>query len=96
MATITFKAKVQTVYNMDDTEAFKYVAVPNFTKSHCDMDSFRKHPKFGGLANSDLFKNVLARIKRDNFKNDMVKLDNIPANVTIDTSKFLAVVTVEV
>lgn len=96
MATITFKAKVQTMYNMDDTEAYKFISVPQFKTSHADRESFRKHPKYSGLVNSDLFQNVLSRIRRDTIKNDMVRLDQLPANVSVDASGFLAVVTITV
>ena len=83
------------VRNVDGTPAFQYVAVPVLTRSHCDITAFRSHPKFGGLANSDLFPNVLARIKRDRL-GERIRLDKIPDGVTIDTSSFLAVVTVDV
>lgn len=93
-ATIQFKAKVQTVYNMDDTVAWQFVKVPKLTRSHCDMPSFRSHPKFGGLANSDLFPNLISgQLKLHNIKED-IRLDRIPECVTIDTSGFLAVVTI--
>ena len=45
MATITFKAKAHDVRNMDDSLAYRMVNVPKLTRSHCDMDSFRKHPR---------------------------------------------------
>lgn len=87
---IEFKAKVQTVYHMDDTVAYTYVSVPNFTRSHCDIAAFRKHPKYSGLVNSDLFKNVLARIKTNVAKNGVIRLDRLPEGCEIDTSGFLA------
>lgn len=98
MATISFKGKAFTVYNADDTPAYEAVKLPaRFTRSHCDMNAFRRHPKFGGLANSDLFPNILSKIKRDTFGNrDWVRLDQIPAGVTVDTSGFLAVVCFDV
>ena len=94
MASIEFRAKVETIYNMDDTVAFQRIKVPTLDRKHCDMAAFRKHPKFGGLANSDLFKNVLARIKRDRL-GDYVRLDRIPEGVTVDTSGFLALVSLD-
>ena len=94
MASIEFRAKVETIYNMDDTVAFQRIKVPTLDRKHCDMAAFRKHPKFGGFANSDMFKNVLARIKRDRL-GDYVRLDRIPEGVTVDTSGFLALVSLD-
>ena len=94
MAKIEFRAKVENVYNMDDTLAYSLVKVPSLDRKHCDMNAFRKHPKFGGFANSDLFKNVLSRIKKDRL-GDHIRLDRIPEGVTIDTSGFLALVTLD-
>lgn len=94
-ATIEFRAKVEPVYNMDDSLAWQDIRVPRLEKRHCDMAAFRKHPKFGGFANSDLFPNVLAKIRKDRL-GDRIRLDRIPEGVHIDTSGFLAVVRVEV
>lgn len=94
-AKITFKAKVQTIYNMDDSVAYQFIKVPELKRSHCDMDAFRKHPKYGSLANSDLFPNVLRWIKA-NLLGDIIRLDRVKPNVAIDTSGFLAKVTVTV
>lgn len=96
MATITFKAKIRTVYNVDDTPAFDDITVPQLQRRHCDMPSWRKHPKFGGLANSDLLPNILTRIRRDIAPNGTIRLDRLPDNVTVDASGFLAIVTIEV
>lgn len=94
MAKIEFRAKIETVYNMDDTVAYQRVKVPVLTHKHCDMNAFRKHPKFGGLANSDLFPNVLTRIRKDRL-GEYVRLDRTPEGVTIDTSGFLALVALD-
>lgn len=98
MAQIQFRAKVVTVYNHDDTPAWQYVTVPKLARSHCDMAAFRKHPKYGSYANSDLFPAMLERIAREvvgPYSRDL-RLDKAPANVTIDASGFLALVTIEV
>ena len=94
MATIQFKAKAHSVRYVDGTPAYRYVPVPTLRRSHCDMAAFRKHPRYGGLANSDLFPNVLARIRSD--LGERIRLDRIPSNVSVDESGFLASVTVEV
>jgi hypothetical protein len=94
MAAITFKAKVQTVYNHDETVAWRYVKVPKVTRAHCDMAEFRRHPVFGSYANSDLFDNLISRqFKNAGIKSE-IRLDRVPECVTIDESGFLAVVTI--
>ncbi len=98
MATITFKGKVQDMlYSGETVPSYQYIKIPTLDRKHCDMSAFRNHPRYGGLANSDLFNSCLARIKRDIFgTSDLLKLNNIPANVTVDMSGFLAIVTIEV
>lgn len=96
MTQIQFKAKVQKCYFSDGT-FYEYLPVPEFDRKHCDMAAFRSHPKFGGFANSDLFKGMLRHVRRDLFGNSStLKLNDIPQGVKVDTSGFLAVVTVEV
>lgn len=96
MASITFKAKPEVIYNMDGTPAYSRIKVPALSRSHCDMDSFRQHPTYRGLANSDLFKNVLSKIRRERL-GEYIRLDrDLPEGVTVDTSGFLASVSIEV
>ena len=97
MATITFKAKPRAVYNHDDTLAYTYVEVPTFTRKHCDMDAFRRHPRYGSFANSDLFPGILNRIRRDTFGSSaQLRLDLIPPGVSVDGSGCLTIVTLSV
>lgn len=96
MAKIEFKGKVRSMYNMDDTLVYQYISVPELDRKHCDMHAFRAHPKYGPYANSDLFKGMLRHIRTATFGRDIVRLDAIPAGVTIDTSGFLAVIRWEV
>ena len=96
MARIQFKGKVETIYNVDDTIAYKRIKVPNLDRKHCDMNAFRYHEKYGSYANSDLFKQILGRIKDSFFKSGWIKIDNIPDNVIVDTTGFLAVVIIDV
>jgi hypothetical protein len=101
MAKITFKAKVQKVYNMDDTLAYSYVKIPKLNQRHCDMNAFRQHPKYGGYANSTLFPSILGRIVKELFTHSyslgyIIKLDEIPEGVKVDTSKFLAEIEINV
>lgn len=96
MAQIKFKGKVQSVYNMDDSIAYQYIQVPALDRKHCDMGAMRQHPKYGSYANSDLFKGMLNRIRKTVFGGEMLRLDRIPESVTVDTSGFLAVVSLDV
>jgi hypothetical protein len=94
---IQFKAKIQEVLNMDDTVAYQYVSVPVLKRSHVDMNAARNHPKYGGYANSDMFPGMLARIRSDLIKGSLgLRMDRLPENVVVDTSGFLANVTIEV
>jgi hypothetical protein len=101
MAVIKFKAKVQPVENMDGTFAYNMIQIPELKRNHCDMDAFRSHKKYGGFANSDMFPAMLKRIRQDvggsagrlRFGGDGHEL---PDNVTVDLSGFLANVTIEV
>jgi hypothetical protein len=96
MPNITFKAKVQTVYNMDDTVAYQYVQVPELKRAHCDMNAFRSHPRFAAYANSDLFPNLLKRAVAAAGVGSTIRLDRPLDCVTVDASGFLARVTINV
>lgn len=98
MAKITFKTRIEMVYNMDETpygEAFK---IPNIKTSHCDMNAFRTHSEFGSYANSVLFLQILSRhLKRLGLPaGQYVYIDKLPKNVTIKRTDFLSIVTIEV
>ncbi len=95
MATIEFRAKVEKLSYADGQFAYSRVKVPKLGRQHCNMAEFRCHPKYGAWANSDMFPSVLRRRANDLGIGDYIKLDNIPAGVTVDTSGFLAVVTIE-
>jgi hypothetical protein len=97
MASIQFKAKIENMGEVgSDVVLYQYVCVPVLTRKHCDMAAFRNHPKYGAYANSDLFNGVLARIRQNVFNGQWLKLNAIPAGVTVDTTKFLAVVSIDV
>ena len=91
---IKFKGKIETIYNADDSVAWRWVKVPKLERRHCDMVAFRDHPRYGAYANSDLFGNLLTRALKDAGVKDYIKLHDIPACATIDESGFLAVVTI--
>ena len=97
MARITFKGKPETISNVDGSLAYEYIRVPVLDRKHCDMGAFRSHPKYGSYANSDMFKGMLARIRSELVGGSLgLRLDRLPANVTVAPGSFLAVVTVEV
>jgi hypothetical protein len=91
-ASVSFRAKVRRVYNADETLAYEYVPVPKLGRSHCDMNAFRSHRRFGAYANSDLFPAMLRRAADAIGVNNVLRLDRVPEGVTVDTSGFLAVV----
>jgi len=100
MAKIEFKAKVESVYHVEGGLAYQIIRVPIFDRKHCDMQAFRFHKQYGGIANSKLFPNALARIRRDKFGvkdyNPHIRLDQLPEGVSVDTSGFLAIVSIDV
>ena len=96
MPNVTFKAKIRTVYNMDETPAWRDVKVPKLARAHCDIAAFRVHPKYGAYANSDLFPTMLARAVKSIGIGEYIRLDKIPAGVSIDASGFLAHVTISI
>lgn len=100
MATITFRTKPYdaegAVYTDDAPDPHKRVSVPELTRKHCDMDAFRRHPKYTSYANSDLFQNILVGIRRKVAPNGYLRLDRLPEGVSVDASGFLAKVTIEV
>jgi len=95
MPQVRFKAKVQRVVNMDGTPAYEYVKVPALNRRHADMHAFRTHPEYGPLANSDFFPSVLAHAAKAVAPEGIIRLDKVPDGVTVDTSGFLAVVTLD-
>lgn len=98
MNRIQFRAKVQTVhYARHDAPDHMYIQVPELKRSHCDMNWFRRSRRFGSYANSDLFLSMLKREMGRMGVESRIRLDRpFPAGVTVDTSGFLALVTIEV
>ena len=90
---ITFKAKIKTMLWVDGTFSYQYVEVPVLKRKHCDMQAFRNHPRYGFLANSDLFVGVLAKIRKKVFQGGILKINDLPVGVEIDNTGFLAVIT---
>ena len=96
MSKIQFNAKVENIYD-GDLVSYRRIKIPELTRHHCDMQSFRQHPKYGGFANSDLFPGVLRRIKGTVFNGrEFIRLDAVPSGVTVDSTGFLANVSFEI
>jgi len=95
MPRVTFKAKPETVYNFDGTPAFTWIKVPALSAKHCDMSAFRRDPVFGGFANSDILPGILARALNVAGIGSHIKLDSIPACVTVTPGPLLSVVSIE-
>lgn len=96
MPNIMFKAKVETVWHMDLSPAYQRIKVPKIERRHCDMNAFRTDKKFEPYANSDLFPSLLRRAIRDAGIGEYIRLDAVPESVEIDTSGFLAQVTIKI
>ena len=96
MPNVTFKAKVQTVYNTDETVAYQYVQVPALKRGHCDINEFRRHPRYGAYANSDLFPSLLRRAVEGAGVGNIIRLDRLSDCVAVDTSGFLATVVISI
>ncbi len=95
MAKISFKAKSEPFQYADEPEPRYFrVKVPVLTRSHCDMEAFRKHPKYGSYANSDLFPAMLARIRSEKLGN-YINLSDIPSGVTV-AQGYLVTISIDV
>ena len=99
---ITFRGKVQSCKYTDGTLASRYIRVPKLTKSHADMTAARKSAKWGGLANSDLFPQILNRLALESgckvvgegMRIDLLK--PLSDRIKVDESGFLATVTITI
>lgn len=58
------------------------------------MHAFRMSKTLGSYANSDLFPGMLKRAPNAAGIGDYIHLDRLPASVKVDTSRFLAEVTI--
>jgi len=92
---ITFKARIETIRNADDTIAYERIKVPRLDKQHCDMRRARNHPRLGSYANSDLFPAMLRRMATARGVIPYIRLDQLPDGVSVDAAGFLATVTID-
>lgn len=97
MTTVRFRTKTREMWYVgEETPAYTYVQVPKLTRNHCDMAEMRKSKRFGHYANSDLFIGLLNRCVRELGIQDRIRLDSLPPCVTVNTSGFLAEVTIAI
>ena len=105
-AAIKFRAKAQTTGYAGKEETWQEVSVPELKRSHCDMPAFRQCE--WAHANSDLFVGILRQLRTAVAKHGTLRLDELPKEVphaigrhnlilrvSVDTSGFLACVTIE-
>jgi len=74
---ITFKAKQGERQIFKDDGSMPIVRgyyIPKITRKHCDMSEARQHPKYSGLANSDLFERIIDRDVKAKY-GDFITLD---------------------
>lgn len=96
MPNITFKAKVEAVYHMDNSVAYHRIKVPKIERRHCDMGAFHTDRYFGPYSNSTVFMPLLRAAMKDAKVSEYIRLDTVPENVEVDTSGFLAQVTIRI
>jgi hypothetical protein len=96
MPNITFKAKVETVWHMDHSPAYQRIRVPKIDRKHCDMGAFHLDDKFGPYSNSNVFLPLVRSAMKDASIPEYIRLDAVPESVEIDTSGFLAQVTIHI
>ena len=98
MLTIEFKTKAYNSRIYSDEHSRPFVSVKkNITRADVvDMQAFRNHPKYGGLANSDLANGLIRKLVKSVIgEKQQLDTDNLPNGVTVDMSGFLAKVTIQ-
>jgi len=77
-------------------EYYERIKVPALKRSHCDIKAFYKDKKYSGWVNCDFFISILERSLSKLGIREYIRLDQIPETVKIDTSGFLATVTIDI
>ena len=91
MAQIQFKTKVRKLHEADDTLSDYIELKRAVTRHDCDLKP-HQHTYY----NCDMFPAMLNRAyKAVTGSKEWIRLNQLPEGVTVDTSKFLAVVTVQ-
>ena len=89
MKTVSFKTKVKEIWDGDIKKPF-ITFKKSITRSDCDFN-YHEHT----YGNSDLFLNMLNGSYKQAINNkEWSKLENLPESVQVDSSKFLATVTI--
>ena len=101
--TIEFRAKVHTNHYSDGSAAARFIRVPKLGVRHvADMGAARASRKFGMYANSDLFPSMISRAAESvgcRRVGDYLCVDllaNVPPEIVVDESGFLANVRISV
>lgn len=96
MPALSFRTKVQRPIYLDGSPAPAFIKLPaTITSAHYSREDFRNDARYSSYVNSDLFPNIIRSALRKAGIPATIRLDQIPSNVTIDESGFLAKVTVE-
>ena len=79
----------------------KWVKLPDLSAAHIDTASFRKDPRWSGYANSDLLRGMIRRSMNEagqsrTMWDGTVRVWLDAPGVTVDTSGFLSVVTIDI
>lgn len=82
MAIIKFKTKARKLW-ISETDSVTEYQIPKLTRSHCDMRLWRTHPKFGGLANSDLFIGLINSLVKKTYPTGWIREDRLADNTQI-------------
>ena|SRR5690606_7137734 len=90
MAEIIFKAKVQEMDKPCVSGMRRWVKVPRLERKHLDLLAACRHPRISYYMNSDLLSAVLQNELKRQGIGAKIDVDNPPEGVTVDTSKFLA------
>lgn len=93
-ATITFKTKAVPLHT-ENGEVVESYKIPELKTLHCDMTAFRRHERYGWIANSQLFPGALRRISQDLSRSGWLRADMLPENVQVKPG-FLATITITV
>lgn len=88
---VQFKTKVKKMHQADDTVREYVEYKRKLVRTDCNL-----RPQDHAYFNCDMFPSMLNRAYEDvTNRREWVYLDSLPDGVTVDTSKFLAVVTVK-
>src|SRR5690554_1096752 len=92
---VVFKAKVQELDKPCVVSGMKrWVNLPKLERKHLNQTVALKHPKIRSYVNADILPALLQRELKRQGIGTQIDVDNPPEGVTVDTSKFLAEVSI--